>query len=314
MPHFLQSAAWEQFQHALGRTVITRAGDGWSYLAVLERGRLSSRLYCPYGPVITRPGALPVALAALAADGAAHKVTFVRFEPTGQVTPAEVAALNAHRVRSVQPEHTLRIPLDRPFEEILKDFSATNRNLHRNYAKKSLTVRASTDPSEIEHLLGFLHGVAANNQMNPQPDSYLRTQAQVLLAAGAGLLYVVEFEGVPVGSALLFDDADTRYYAHAAADYEHRRLSPGTVLLSQMIEDAHAAGRKEFDLMGVVGPEAGEDHPWYGFSKFKRSFGGNQVDYAGTWELPVSALRYRAYRLALQAAEQAQRLRRRSAG
>ena len=55
--------------------------------------------------------------------------------------------------------------------------------------------------------------------------------------------------------------------------------------------------RFEFDLYGVVPPEV-RDHAWSGFSDFKRSFGGRQLDYSGTWELPVKRLSYALYRLA----------------
>lgn len=300
MAHFLQSKAWERFQRALGREVITLEGEGWSYLAVVERGRFNSRLYCPYGPVATRPGALAGALASLREEAKSLGVTFIRIEPTGLVTAADLAGTGSLAAPSVQPHITQRIRLDRPWEGTLADFKATNRNLHRNYAKKGLRIRTSKDPAEIEILLDLLHGVADRNNMNPQSDEYLRTQAGTLLPSGDALLYVAEIVQddtvTPVAASLIFDDGHIRYYAHAAADFEHRKLSPGTVLVSQMMEDAAAAGREEFDLMGVVGEDAPKDHPWFGFSEFKRSFGGYQHDYLGTWEIPVSKPKFALYR------------------
>ena len=66
-PHFLQSAAWQSFQEALGRKVYRQKGIDWEFMAILEPGtRLSpSRLYCPYGPTVSSIKGLKSALKAL---------------------------------------------------------------------------------------------------------------------------------------------------------------------------------------------------------------------------------------------------------
>jgi vancomycin resistance protein VanK len=63
-----------------------------------------------------------------------------------------------------------------------------------------------------------------------------------------------------------------------------------------MILEARAEGRRHFDFWGVL-PADRPGHPWAGLSQFKKSFGGRLVPRAGTWELPVHPLRYRAYAL-----------------
>jgi lipid II:glycine glycyltransferase (peptidoglycan interpeptide bridge formation enzyme) len=66
-----------------------------------------------------------------------------------------------------------------------------------------------------------------------------------------------------------------------------------------MIFDAKKQGQSRFDFVGVA-PVGVENHPWEGFTKFKRSFGGQYKFYLGTWELPTHPL-YRLYRGAYQA-------------
>src|SRR5690606_28034707 len=160
-----------------------------------------------------------------------------------------------------------------------------------------LSVRKSMDPADVEHLIRLLGDVAERTGMDGHDHDYLRATAQSLLPQQAGAMYLVEFEGDVIAASLIFDDETCRYYAHAAADTAHRKLHPGPILVSQMIEDAVADGKQWFDLYGVVPPEV-KDHAWSGFSEFKRSFGGVQVDYAGTWELPLKRLGYRFYQLA----------------
>ena len=84
-PHFLQSAAWQSFQEALGRKVYRQKGIDWEFMAILEPGtRLSpSRLYCPYGPTVSSIKGLKSALKALTKLATSLGVKFVRIEPLG---------------------------------------------------------------------------------------------------------------------------------------------------------------------------------------------------------------------------------------
>ena len=308
MGHFLQSQAWARLQRDLGRTVVALGGDGWSAQAILERGKLNSRLYAPYGPQLDRADALPEALAALRSEAQRLGAAFVRVEPMLRdvpegaqpaLAPATLEASGLRRVARVQPEFTQRVRLDRPFDDVLAGMRKTNRNLHRNAAKKGLAIRASDRPEDIEHLLRLLREVSDRTGMHAHADEYLRQQARTLVASGDATIYLVDLEGEeqPIAASLVFDDEERRYYAHAAANTAHRKLSPGVVLVTTMMQQAHEQGRREFDLYGVV-PADVTDHAWSGFSEFKRSFGGEQVAFSGAWELPVRPLSYAIYTLA----------------
>ena len=36
--HLLQSDGWAEFQKAIGKKTIQHSGEGWQYLAILEKG------------------------------------------------------------------------------------------------------------------------------------------------------------------------------------------------------------------------------------------------------------------------------------
>lgn len=309
MGHFLQGTAWERLQHDLGRPGVALEGDGWRVRAYLEKGRLNSRLYAPYGPELDSAESLAPAIAALSAEAKRLGAAFIRVEPnlanpSGQqtqpsLTPEVLAAVGLSRVARKQPEYTQRVDLDRPFEEVLAGMRKSNRNLHRNFEKKGLSVRRSEDPADIEHLVRLLGEVSERTGMHAHEGDYLRAQARTLVPTGDAKIYLVELEGfdLPVAASLVYDDAERRYYGHAAADTAHRALSPGLILVTTMMAEAHETGLREFDLYGVVPPEV-RDHSWSGFSDFKRSFGGHQVDFSGTWEKGVKPLSYGVYKLA----------------
>lgn len=303
MANILQSEAWAEFQRNLGHEVFQVSGAGWHCLAVLEGGRTGRYLYCPYGPEARTPQAFEAALAELGRIAREQRCWFVRVEPVDAAVTDGVettaAALRRRGLRpaprQVQPGHTQVIDLTQDEDAILKDMRSTNRNLHRNIAKKGVGFTASTDPGDIDVLLRLLGATAERKDFHRQQDDYLREAARTLMPLGAAVLYVAELDGEPIGASLVYDSDDTRTYAHAATDFEHRRLSAGIPLVVRMVLDARAKGLTRFDLFGTAPEDAGPEHEWYGFTKFKKSFGGRPESYPGTWDLPVSRLRYTAY-------------------
>lgn len=300
----LQTDAWATFQRDLGHEVLQAAGDGWSYLAVAEGGRPMPSLYVPYGPLADSPAAFDAALADLTRAARERKCWFVRIEPAFAAvaeageTPEDALHRRGLKLspRQVQPGHTQVIDLTRDEKSILAGMKSTNRNLHRNIHKKGVSYRASRDPRDIGVLLRYLEETAARNGFHRQSDAYLTQAARSLMPLGAAVLYIALLDDEPIGAALAYDSDDTRAYAHAATDFAHRKLSANVSLVSRMILDAKEQGLTRFDLFGTAPEGVGPEHEWYGFTTFKKSFGGRPEAYPGTWDLPVRPGRYRAYR------------------
>lgn len=297
MGSFLQSAAWAEFQSQLGRTVITDSGEGWSYQSVREHGTLNTRLYAAHGPAADTPFAMQYALDSLEQAGRTQNATFVRVEPLEAITSDELVKRGYKKVtfNQLQPEHTQIIDLSPPEDEILAKMHQNTRNLYRNYAKKGVTMHISTNPADIDIFLSFIHNVAKRNHITPHSDAYFRTQAAALFPSGAAKLFYASFDGTPIAAAIFYDSGDTRYYAHAAADDAFRKLSAGTSLLAYAIIDAKRAGKSFIDLYGIA-PTDDPSHPWAGFTKFKKSFGGHEVTYLGAWDKPLKPLQYFFYK------------------
>jgi len=312
--YFLQTPQWADVQRSLGRTVHEQSGPGWSFLAVEEKNPAGKVLYAPYGPIAESLEAFDAALAALVGLARKCGAAFVRIEPVraGFDKASSETVLRSRGLRPApvnqQPELSWIVDLDRDFKEVLAGMKPVNRNLYRNIHKKDVTFRTSQDPDEIRVLLNFLHMTAKRSGFKPQSDEYLSQVARSLMPAGAATLFIAERHGGPIAAALAYDSADTRTYAHAALDDAHRKLSAGIPLLVTLMADAKEKGLKYVDLWGVA-PEDEPNHKWAGFTAFKKSFGGREIAYPGTWDLPVKKLRYGAYQLARKAREKLRALR-----
>lgn len=290
-PHFLQSEAWEAFQADLGRRVLRDQGDGWSWMAFVEEGKLTKRLYCPYGPTTQSEKALQEACISLRQCAKAEGADYIRIEPMVEES-VELGRLGAVRaVRDVQPAHTLRIDLTRAEEDILMDITSGNRRAYTGAAKRGMTFRKSRSLEDLGIFLNAIHEVAAATGMHPHTDSYFKKQMGVLLPLEAASILIAEVGSKPAASMIVYDDGKVRYYAHAAAHYEFHKLQPAAALLVYAMLDAKTMGLQAFDMYGVSPPDE-PNHPWAGFSRFKRSFGGEEVAFSGTWDISVNRLKH----------------------
>ena len=290
--HFLQSSAWEEYLRRDGEEVLRLDGKHYTALAVRKKTPVGYYLFFPYGPAASTPKILQKALQGLSEGARKHDCFFLRCEPTFALDNAYARSCGLRKAKEIDPAHTWVLDLAVSEEELLAGMEKNKPRSWRNMVGKGMSVRATQDPEEIGSLTSLLAGVAAQDHFTPQTEAHLRRQLESSFAT----LYLVELAGAsaPIAAALVYDHDGVRYYAHAAADYEHRQLRAGTVLLVQMILDAKRAGLKAFDFWGVT-TSRDPHHPWAGFTQYKKSFGGRQVDYGGTWDLPLNQPKYRLY-------------------
>lgn len=298
-PHFLQSDAWGRFQEGQGNAVITARGEGWSYLAVEEHGKLGSRLYCPYGPTADSAEALAEAIENLEREAKERGVDFIRVEPRLEIDEDTLRSMGLQRSHhDVQPRDTVVNVVDEKVtdrDQLFSLLKSSQRRQVRKGEKKGVTYRTSYDVEELRHFLAMIHEVSERTGMKPHEDEYFESIAKSLFPnQDAGLMFA-ELDGEPIGAIIFYSDGLTMSYAHAANFAEYRNLSAGSGLMMHAIWEANRTGHQFFDTYGVAPEDAEPDHPWAGFTTFKQTFGGDRVRVAGTWEKPIKKLKYRVY-------------------
>jgi len=295
--HFLQSTLWQRVQAALGHEVIWSRDERWMWAGAIRSGRFPRYVYLPHGPTAVSGAAMTDALGDAMAAARERSLDFVRAEPAGDGAAVALRASGAQPSRAIQPRWTWVLDLA-PDEAVLrKGLSAGHRGAINAAPRRGLTIRSSTDPDDIEVFLRLQETTAASGRYRGQSESYHRIVAATLMPEGAAVLYIAEADSEAVAAALCFDFDATRYYAHAVSHPETgRKLQAAAPLVWQMLLDARAGGALRFDFWGIT-PGGTPGHPWEGFSQFKRSFGGEAVERAGTWDLGVRPMRHRLYRV-----------------
>jgi lipid II:glycine glycyltransferase (peptidoglycan interpeptide bridge formation enzyme) len=294
--HFLQSRAWARCQERMGSTVFHTRGDGWMWLAVTRRVGPFQRLYLPYGPTVADDRSLAVALDAAAGTARELRCGFVQFEPNAQ-SVIHPGAVGAVRTRMRQPADTWLLRIDVDESSLRSGLTKGHRGSINAAERRGLTLERAASPEEVGGFLEVLHRTHQRTGMPIHADAYYRAIVDELMPSGEASLYIARSEECAVAAAIVFDLGDTRYYAYAGSDPSARQLSPAAPLVWRMILDARADGKRWFDFWGIA-PPGRPDHIWSGFTQFKRAFGGEALQRAGTWDLPVRPLSYRVWALA----------------
>lgn len=299
-----QTTLWQTFLTDLGETTFFHTEDTFTYLAILKTTPFGNYLYCPYGPHATTKTALKTALQALQTLAISKHAIFIRIEPKGPKNALDSLKIPHSRTKKplklqktldLSPAHTLLLDLSPTPEQLIANFSSTTRNRFNTTKKRGITITTSKNPADLSHLIKFQAGIAKHRHFHAFSQKHLETELKQPFAT----LYLAHFEGQVVGSSLFFDHQDTRFYMQSGTDMnpKFKNLSANVSLLGQAILDAKAQGLKFFDFWGIAPENAPPDHPWTGFTKFKKTFGGQPVAYLGTHDLILSPLKYRAYTL-----------------
>lgn len=299
--HMLQGRPWACFQQALGNQILWCESDNWSYMAVVTAGKGVNYLYAPYGPTATDKASLDQAISSLKMAAKSLGLDFVRCEPYG-VSTETVTSLGLRKVRSVQPQESLVIDLKQDPITLRSSLSSSHRNTINGAERRGLVLRSSTDMSDLVPFLELMHMTAKTRHFHAYPGSYYKTLAETLIPQGRAKFFVAEYQGKAVSVSLCMDYFSTRAYSYTGNDPQSRNLRATAPLVWKIIEDSRADGFERFDLWGIAPIGSSSKHPWAGFSEFKRSFGGQEMFYSGTYEIPIAKLKYHTHRIAKQIA------------
>lgn len=294
--NLLQSTAWADFNKALNKTVFEHCGDGWKFNAIKESGhgkagKLFKRLYAPYGPYGINDKTLTDALNTLEQHAKDHNLDYVRIDPTGTLQNTNLLTNLGYikTARDSQPAQTLIINLSDNFDAVLKNMSKTNQYLWRKASVNNLSFKQFYKSDELKPFINMVNNTARRNNAIFHDANYYKTLLNTLGPLKNASVIYAYLNDKPVAGAIFVDDINTktRYYMYAGAYAEARKVSAASPLLIYAMQQAKQKGLTAFDMFGVA-PINEPNHKWAGFSKFKRSFGGYEVAYNGTYEKPLS--------------------------
>lgn len=296
---FLQSRAWGEFQERLGFSHY-RLGlfEGSSLvgicLAIVGRRRLGSFVYVPYGPVLRAvgKGQIKIFVEYLKDLANKEKVDYLRIEPPlglGEETAGLLRESGFHQATAAIAQGgsgtSWLLDLALPEEELLMGMRKTTRYLVRKGEEAGIEAHRTQDPELMEEFHRLMGLTYQRQGFRPHSRHYLQTQFETLAPKRIAELTFARYKGDTLAAAINFSYGDTVSYVHGASV---RSDVPASYFLQwENIKEAKKDGYRYFDFWGIS-PTDDPKHSWYGYSLFKKGFGGYRVDYLGVWDHPLT--------------------------
>jgi lipid II:glycine glycyltransferase (peptidoglycan interpeptide bridge formation enzyme) len=210
-----------------------------------------------------------------------------------------------------QPQYTFVIPLvstgpggeadgtRRSEEDVL---AGMNQLWRRNIRKaEKAGVRVSTGSAEDLKAFHDLYvHTAARDHFTPRPLAYFQTMYDALGAEDPGrvTLWLAHHEGDLVAATIAVRVGRHAWYSYGASSTDKRDVRGSNAVQWAMIRDAIASGADAYDLRGITDTLDADD-PHVGLIQFKAGTGGEAVETAGEWDLPLNRALYKGFELYL---------------
>ena len=272
-----QSWAWGEVQARAGWQVQSP----WlpSPVLVLTQGDGPLRWgYVPRGPA----GCDAQLLQKLVEWARANRLARLRVEPELQLDARPLLeACGFRRTVDVQPSRTRIIPLGSE-DDMLASFRRSTRYNIRHAQHSGVTVEEGIDAEELARQV---QASAARAGVNLPGRRYL---ASILQAIPTSRTFVASHDGEPLCALMVAVHDGRGYYLFSGSSGRKRNLKAMDLAMWHGIRYAARTGCRDYDLWGVAA-DSDPQHPWQGFTEFKRGYGGSEVQYVGTWDLTLSA-------------------------
>lgn len=303
---FLQSWNWGQFHDSLGRKkwrlgLFSKDRLVGIALVLKYNTRVGNYLYVPRGPIVNWSDneKFWVIFEKIKEIASKENCIFIKLDPLLQDSLENADIFQKLNFKSavtfVQVEDAWLLPLDKSEDEILARMRKTTRYLIRNEPKQGVRIEISTKQEDAKKFVNLLFSTAARKGFTNHPKDYYLKQFEIFAKEGQEKLFIAKRGNTILSMALIMFYGEMGYYLHAASNPKESQ-SVGYSLQWEAIKQAKKQGLKYYNFWGVVKDKNFHPgHPWYGFSLFKRGFGGFKYSYIRAQDYPLN-YKYYVYR------------------
>ena len=296
---FLHSWEWGEFNHELGHNVNRYGIYNEKNIAacflllkiVAKRGKF---LFIPHGPIVKEKEneslVFDELIPFLKKRVFETNCSFVRISPLLENNNDHQRLFKKYGFIAA-PMHMhseLCWVLDLTPDEnaLLSEMRKTTRYLVKQQEKYGIIVTKSTSMVDFEAFYAIYLETEKRQKFVGFSKEYLRKECSIFVKSGNGAFYFAKHENKPVSSAFIITFGNSGYYHQGATILDDPKIPAAYVLQWEIIKDLKKNNFQLYNFWGIS-PENKPSHPWYGLSKFKRGFGGHEIEYTHAQDLAI---------------------------
>ncbi|HYD34481.1 MAG TPA: peptidoglycan bridge formation glycyltransferase FemA/FemB family protein [Vitreimonas sp.] len=308
--HPLQSWEWGEFRKKTGLK-IERVG-------LFDNNKLQKGLQVTFHPLpligqnvgYYPRGFMPdeEQLAVLKQLGKKNNALFVKMEPniaekvgnpSAQYQIGKFLLANgAEPGRPLFTKYSFQLDLTKSEDELLANLHSKTRYNVNLAQKKGVQIYENTSAEGMEQYIDVLKETTNRQGFYAHGPEYFRKMWEVVGSSGMMRIFHGVYEDQIIVSWVMFVFNGVLYYPYGASRSAHRDVMASNLMMWEMIKFGQSQGCHLFDMWGSLGPEPDPKDPWFGFHRFKKGYGGDLVEFLGTYDLVLNPPIYKAFRVA----------------
>ncbi len=297
--HVIQSWEWGEFRKSLGIPVL-RYGLYQNnklvkaFQLTLHQIPFTSKLvgYLPKGPIPDQHLAK-----ALTQIGQENSCAFVKIEPNSTIQQFNNPTIHKSFIKSPKPlftKYNFIIDLTKSEEELLKKMHPKTRYNIKVAQKHGVRVEERVDEDSFKIYLKLYFETTKRQGYHGHNETYHRKVWQTLKESGMARLLIASYKlpttnYQPLAAWMMLNFKDTLYYPYGGSSKAHPEVMANNLIAWEAIKLGKKLGLKKFDMWGAATtPNPDRSNPYYGFHNFKKGYGGELVEYIGTFDLVLN--------------------------
>lgn len=184
---------------------------------------------------------------------------------------------------SILPQHTIYIDLTKTEDELLKEMHEKTRYNIKLAQKKGVEIKRDDNP---DNFIKLLEKTESRQGFYSHNTNYYKKLWKIIKP----VILTAYVNKNPIASIMLFKSDDFLYYPYGGSDPNFKEYMAPSLLHWEAIKLGKKLGCKTYDLWGTYKNTKDEKDPWYGIYRFKSGFGGTEVDFPPSIDIPLSPL------------------------
>lgn len=296
--HPMQSYAWGEARKEMGIEVLRLGVFIDEQLTEAYQMTVHKIPYTPYAIGYIPRSGVPHkdVIDMIARYGRNRKIVFIKWESyVEEEKSSELKEFMKTSSHGLFTEWNLQLDLTPSVDALLAGCTKNTRYGIRHAEKKGVEVEEISTDEGFEIFLDLYFKTCKRQNYHGHTKTFHRVLWRHLSRAGIARIYIARVEGKPHTAFQIFNFHDRTYYPHSGSSGEDRKIPASALLMWQVIQDAKESGSTTLDLWGSLPPEHDKDHPWAGFTFFKKSFGAEFVHMSPSYDQVIYPFLYALY-------------------
>ncbi len=303
---FLSSWVWGEFRKEIGDKIYRKGVWDENELVALFcifkiRARKGDFLLAAHSPVIKKKTEkiLLEIIGEIKRVAKEEKVSFVRIAPLWSEVSSENETLKKEGFRvspsSVFPEKSWELLLDKTEDILLSEMRKNTRYMIKKAEKSgNFEILKSKKLEDLEKFYKIYKETSLRQKFKPFSFEYIKKEFDIFSEKDEIALFLAKSNNKYVAGAIIIFWQGVGFYHHGASTDQKSVLSASYLIQWEAIKEAKRRNCQRYNFW-VISPNKNPKHRWAGLTFFKKGFGGEEISYSKTRDLPLSVKYWLTY-------------------